>query len=592
MVKTPDFDIQPKQCEYINRLDILVTSGSMWWDGDPYYIELVESRNSKPIMSLANNTSDLEYSEGEEIFGNLDEEHSKQIPDIYAAVISKAVDYQHTYHEAILARMSYENKNIKPEQIAENQGERKGFTMKENEVKFGDGAERGTQAVTEEEIRGKSVEEVVKYLGWETIKEFDNGEAFYGNHTPHGLNLYLFNIRKDHMAQDIVDDATASWRTEEELFSFWVSDRNNGMNSLTNDEIVADSKIAIQMYHQLADAVKMAEKIQQAEKVTDMNEFNVEFNDCEYDAESDTMRTTGKASFNGKEYSVSFTEHDGRAPVINISNDNVEFGYANGETIDGWGLGTHEWQDLYHAAEPIYREMFDKADDFQHQDPDAICARISYENKGIETDEPDIEVVSIEHNKGDIGELVGFVRINEDMLRFLADRDGSIMSLMPKGTPMQNVNTVPIADEVKCIICDAIHDGIDGYNHEAEIVSNAISEKAEELGWNVDKYENGCMCFTNSSIEGGLIIDASDYKLSNDLKEFADNFDTYQTVDMWKSARNKGVLGISYNDKELMADAEKARDMCIELSDAAAEVEASIDDREIGPERQTDDYER
>ena len=32
--------------------------------------------------------------------------------------------------------------------------------------------------------------------------------------------------------------------------------------------------------------------------------------------------------------------------------------------------------------------------------------------------------------------------------------------------------------------------------------------------------------------------------------------------------------------------------MCIELSDAAAEVEASIDDREIESERQTDDYER
>ena len=562
----------------------------MWWDGDLYYIELVASRNSKPIMSLANNTSDLEYSEGEEIFGNLDEEHSKQIPDIYAAVISKAVDYQHTYHEAILARMSYENKNINPEQIAENQGERKGFTMKENEVKFGDGAERGTQAVTEEEIKEMTVPDVVKYLGWETIKEFDNGEAFYGNHTPHGQNLYLFNIRKDHMVDDIVDTATASWRTEEEFFDLWVADRKNGMNSLTNDEITADSKVAIQMYHQLADAMKIAEKILQTEKVTDMNEFSVEFNDCEYDEESDTMRTTGKASFNGKEYSVSFTEHDGCAPVINLSNDNVEMGYANGETIDGYGMGTHEWQDLYHAAETIYREMFDKADEFQRNDPDAICARISYESKDI--DKSDIEVVSIAHNKGDIGELVGFVSINNDTLRFLADRDGNIMSLMPKGTPMQDVRTVPIADEVKCVICDAIHDGILEYNREAEIVSNAIVEKAEELGWNVENYENGYMRLTNSSIEGGLIIDAADDKLSNDLKEFADNFDTYQTVDMWKSARNKGVPGISYNDKELMADAEKARDMCIELSDAAAEVEASIDDREIESERQTDDYER
>lgn len=321
-----------------------------------------------------------------------------------------------------------------------------------------------------------------------------------------------------------------------------------------------------------------------------MKEFEVNFDSCEYDAESDTMTTTGKASFDGKEYDVSFTEQDGCAPKIKLINDHVEMKYANEATIDGYGLSTEEGKALYYAADTIYREMFEKADEFQHQDPDAICARISYESKGIE--ESDVEVVSIDPNKGDIGELVGFVRINEDALRFLADRDGTIMSLMPQGTPMQDEKTVPIADKVKCVICDAIHDGIFEYNREAEIVSNAIAEKAEELGWNVDKYENGYMRFTNSSVEGGLIIDASDDKLSNDLKDFADNFDTYQTVDMWKSARNKGVPGISYNDKELMADAEKARDMCIELSDAAAEVEASIDDREIESERQTDDYER
>lgn len=590
MVKTPDFEINLKKCEYIKRPDILVTSGSMWWDGDPYYIELVESRNSKPIISLANNTSDLEYSESEEIFGNLDEKHSKQIPDIYAAVISKVAEYQQTSREAILARKFYENKNIKPQQIAENQGKRQGPTMKEHEVKYGDDAGRGTQAVTEEEIKEMTIPDVVKHLGWETIKEFDNGEAFYGNHTPHGQNLYLFNIRKDHMAQDIVDTATASWRTEEELFRFWVSDRNNGMNSLTNDEIIADSKIAIQMYHLLADAVKMAERILQTEKVTDMNEFSVEFNDCEYDAETDTMRTTGKASFNGREYDVSFTEHDGCAPVINLSDDIVEMGYANGETIDGYGMGTHEWQDLYHAADTIYREMFDKADEFQRNDPDAICARISYESKDI--DKSDIEVVSIDRNKGDIGELVGFVSINEDTLRFLADRDGNIMSLMPKGTPMQDVRTVPISDEVKCVICDAIHDGILEYNREAEIVSNAIVKEAEERGWSVRKFESGEMLLTNSTYGGGLLINAREDTLAQDIKEHADNFDVDQTMDMWRSARNKGVQGIPELNKDLEHDAKEARDMCIELSDAAAQAEASIDDHEIESERQTDDYER
>lgn len=321
-----------------------------------------------------------------------------------------------------------------------------------------------------------------------------------------------------------------------------------------------------------------------------MSKFKIVCNEAHYDAETDTMTTTGKASVDGKEYDVSFTEHDGRAPVINLSNGNVEMGYANGATIDGYGLSTEEGKALYNAADTIYREMFEKADEYQREEPDAICARISYESKGI--DKSDIEVVSIARNKGDIGELVGFVSINDDTLRFLADRDGNIMSLMPKGTPMQDVNTVPIADEVKCIICDAIHDGILEYNREAEIASNAIVKEAEERGWSVRKFESGEMLLTNSTYGGGLLINAREDTLAQDIKDYADSFDVDQTMDMWRSARNKGVQGIPELNKDLEHDAKEARDMCIELSDAAAEVEASIDDREIESERQTDDYER
>ena len=346
------------------------------------------------------------------------------------------------------------------------QNERKA-TMKEFEVKFGDGAERGTQAVTEEEIKGMTVPDVVKYLGWETIKEFDNGEAFYGNHTPHGQNLYLFNIRKDHMVDDIVDTATASWRTEKELFDLWVADRKNGMNSLTNDEITADSKVAIQMYHQLADAMKIAERILQTEKVTDMNEFSVEFNDCEYDAETDTMTTTGKASFNGKEYSVSFTEHDGCAPVINLSNDNVEMGYANGETIDGYGMGTHEWQDLYHAAETIYREMFDKADEFQRAESDGRIARLNYVAAVLDYD--DINVFDVHKNEGDIGDLIGKVRIDNETLRFTADRDGEVRQLALSGEPLQDPRDLAVSDNLANLVYDVVEESVGEYVRNEEI---------------------------------------------------------------------------------------------------------------------------
>lgn len=336
-----------------------------------------------------------------------------------------------------------------------------------------DTSKHNIQTISEKDIEGMTVPDVVKHLGWETIKEFDNGEAFYGNQTPHGQNLYLFNIRKDHMAQDIVDDATASWRTEEELFRFWVSDRNNGMNSLTNDEIVADSKIAIQMYHQLADAVKMAEKIQQAEKVTDMNEFSVKFDDCEYDAESDTMRTTGKASFGGKEYVVSFTEHDGRAPVINISNDNVEFGYANGETIDGWGLGTHEWQDLYHAADTIYRTIFEKADEFQRAESDGRIARLNYVAAVLDYD--DINVFDVHKNEGNIGDLIGKVRIDDETLHFTADRDGNVMQLALSGEHLQDPRNFGFTDYVANLVYDAIEESVTEYVRNEEIANALVS---------------------------------------------------------------------------------------------------------------------
>ena len=130
------------------------------------------------------------------------------------------------------------------------------------------------------------------------------------------------------------------------------------------------------------------------------------------------------------------------------------------------------------------------------------------------------------------------------------------------------------------------------YNREAEIASNAIVKEAEERGWSVRKFESGEMLLTNSTYGGGLLINAREDTLAQDIKDYADNFDVDQTMDMWRSARNKGVQGIPELNKDLEREAKEARDMCVELSDAAAEVEASIDDREIESERQTDDYER
>lgn len=458
MVNTPDFDIKLKQCEYIKRLDILVTSGSMWWDGDPYYIELVEGRSSSPIMSLANNTSDLEYSEGEEIFGNLDAAHNKQIPEIYSTMISKAAEYQHTSHEAILARISYESKNTKQEQIVENQDERQGSTMKE---------------------------------------------------------------------------------------------------------------------------------------------FEVNFDSCEYDAESDTMRTTGKASFNGKEYDASFIEHDGQNPAVCIRNDAVEVNYQNGGNFDGYGLNTDEGKTIRSAADSIFRTMYEKADEYQNRDAEAICARISYENKDM--DDTELEVEDISRNTGDVGDLVGVVRINEDTLRFTADRDGSIYSLMPTAASMQDVRTVPIADEVKDAICDAIREGIVDYiEHEEnpakdmayppiapdEIKGMSVDEVIEYCDWDMDEHEDGSITLESHSPAGeDLIIETSRDSLVEDLRAEAENFDPDEHAEIWAEIR--GTRGVPESVRTLVEDAEAIQQKYFQLSNAV-----EIADREQQQERNADDYER
>lgn len=96
-----------------------------------------------------------------------------------------------------------------------------------------DNTQRGIEPVLVDEIRGKSVEEVVKSLGWEPLKEFNNGEVFYQNHLPNGENIYLFNLHKDTIAEDIIEEV--SYKSEKDLYDEWVGFRNSGMKGIPNE---------------------------------------------------------------------------------------------------------------------------------------------------------------------------------------------------------------------------------------------------------------------------------------------------------------------------------------------------------------------
>lgn len=313
-----------------------------------------------------------------------------------------------------------------------------------------------------------------------------------------------------------------------------------------------------------------------------MEDIKIKFETCEYDDENDVMTTTGKANINGKEYDVTFVEHDGRIPNVIISNADIEMCYSRGSTIDGYGLETGEGKALYDAADTIYRAVFDAADDFQHRDPDAICARISYENKGIETEEPDIQIEEMSGNTGDVGDLVGVVRINEDTLRFTADRDGSIYSLMPTAAAMQDVRTVPISDEVKTALCDAIREGIVNYiEHEEnpakdmayppvapdEIKGMSVDEVIEYCDWDMDEHEDGSITLESHSPAGeDLIIETTRDSLVDDLRAEAENFDPDEHAEMWVESR--GTRGVPDSIKTLVEDAEAIQQKYFQLSNA------------------------
>lgn len=219
------------------------------------------------------------------------------------------------------------------------------------------------------------------------------------------------------------------------------------------------------------DAVKEY-SLQNGRKAT-MKEFEVKFEDCDYDAETDTMTTTGKASINGKEYDVSFIEHDGQNPAVRISNDNVEMGYANGSTIDGYGLNTEEGKALYNAADTIYRTMFEKADEFQRAKSDGRIARLNYVAAVLDYD--DINVFDVHKHEGNIGDLIGKVRIDDETLHFTADRDGNVVQLALSGEHLQDPRNFGLTDYVAHLVYDTIEESVTEYVRNEEIANALVS---------------------------------------------------------------------------------------------------------------------
>ena len=311
--------------------------------------------------------------------------------------------------------------------------------------------QRGIEPVPVDEIRGKSVEEVVKYLGWEPLKEFDNGEVFYQNHTPNGENIYLFNLHKETLAEDIVEEV--SYKSEKDLYREWVGFRNNGMKGIPerNEDIAADAKVAVQMFQQLSDAMKVVQYLQQQEPVTDIT---VKFAECEYDDENDILTTRGTMTFKGKQYDIAFKEQDG-APTIEITRgeDFVICGQRGGSIEEVYTKDVNAGKTMIAHLDEVFQKAAEKASAYQRTEADGRLAYLNYEASQLTPD--DIAVYDVQKNTGDIGDLIGKIRVDNETLRFTADHDGSIMQLGLVNEPLAAPYAMKMTNDLVDLVYNA-----------------------------------------------------------------------------------------------------------------------------------------
>lgn len=327
-----------------------------------------------------------------------------------------------------------------------------------------DSTQCGIEPVPVDEIRGKSVEEVVKSLGWEPLKEFNNGEVFYQNHLPNGENIYLFNLHKDTLAEDIIEEV--SYKSEKDLYDEWVGFRNSGMKGIPerNEEIAADAKAAIQMFQQLSDAMKVALRLRQQELVTDIE---VKFEKCEYDPEADILTTSGKMNFGGKQYDVAFKENGG-IPAIEITRgDELEISGQRGGSVEASFDDATEGKAIVAALDTIFKEAVEKADAYQHTEPDGRLAHLNYE--AAELDSEDIDAFDVHKNEGDVGDLIGKMRVDDETLRFTADRDGEVRQLALSGESLQDPRDLAVSDNLANLVYDAIEESVGEFVRNEEI---------------------------------------------------------------------------------------------------------------------------
>lgn len=195
---------------------------------------------------------------------------------------------------------------------------------------------------------------------------------------------------------------------------------------------------------------------------------DVKFEKCEYDPEADILTTSGKMNFDGKQYDVAFKENGG-IPAIEITRgDELEISGQRGSgSVEVSFDDATEGKAIVAALDTIFKEAVEKADAYQHTEPDGRLAHLNYVAAVLDYD--DINVFDVHKHEGDIGDLIGKVRVDDETLRFTADRDGEVRQLALSGEHLQDPRNFGLTDYVANLVYDAIEESVGEFVRNEEI---------------------------------------------------------------------------------------------------------------------------
>ena len=109
-----------------------------------------------------------------------------------------------------------------------------------------------------------------------------------------------------------------------------------------------------------------------------------------------------------------------------------------------------------------------------------------------------------------------------------------------------------------------------------------LFEGCENLGWSVSEdQEAGTVELESYSPAGeNLVVTVEKENFSEKVREYAEDFDIDEHIEMWVEVRNNGVAGVPKSTRELVEDAERIKEMLLQLADALHEIEVNESVRE------------